>query len=78
MHAGRIGRKPLCNTVIAQRDDTRREQRGVHGTADRHRRDRNAGRHLHDRKQRVESPDARPLDRNADNGNQCFCSSHAR
>ena len=59
MHARDVGGQPLRDAGVAERDDARREERRVDRAADRHRRNRNAGRHLHDREQRVEPAHAR-------------------
>ncbi len=66
------------SAVVLEREDARREERGVGGIADRHRRDRNAGRHLHDREQRVEPVERLPAHRHADDGEQCLRGSHPR
>ena len=47
-----------ASAASVEREDARREQRRVGGSADRHRRDRHAGRHLRDREQRVEAFEA--------------------
>jgi len=63
---------------VVQRKDARGEKRGVRGAADRHRRDRDAGRHLRDREQRVEPVEGARLDRDADHRQVGLRRNHSR
>ena len=65
--AGRRAAGPRA--PVRAREDRRGEQRSVHGTrsTDRERRDRDAGRHLHGREERVEAAELRPH-RHAEHG----------
>lgn len=69
----------LPNLGSAQRQDLGGEQGGVDGSglADRHRRDGDSARHLHDGKKGIDAFQDRGFDRNADDGKDCFRGAHA-
>ena len=73
-------RQPLAHALVRARDDRRGEQRRVDGAgaADRERPDRHAGRHLHDREQRVHALQRLRLDRHAEHRQRRLRRRHAR
>ena len=69
---------PLLQRRVARGEDADGQQPGVAGVADRDRRDRDAGRHLHDRQQRVHAVEVLQRHRHADDRQRRDRGEHAR